>query len=866
LSHAAPPPAPPRTRRRGTRRSVFVVERLSRWLITAGGLGTILAVSLVFLFLASVVVPLFLPASVRESARAPAANAWRETPPERIAVDDYMGVGWTYFPDGSVEAFRLDTAESLSRRALFEGPGPTASSVSTQDGSALFGFADGTIRFGSIRIAGRFLDANALPEALRQLPKGQQVTHEGGLVERTPDGRLRHQALDASFDKTVRLEPPSKVVLLDHATYGENVRFAAITEDGRLITQGTRGRRDMLTGEVTYTFTGGEVRIPQLKGREPPRHVLISGVGDSTYVIWEDGFTVRADTRDLSAPEVVEMLDLVPEPGARLTALAFMIGRTTLVVGDSLGRVRGWFRIKPEDAGTKDGAILVMAHDLERGSAPVTALATSHRSRMLAAAYGDGGVRLFQMTTGKTVADAEVPAEAPLRSITLSPKDDGLVGTNGRNLFLWHVESKHPDATLASLFRPVWYEGYQSPAHAWQSSSGTDDFEPKFGLWPLVAGTMKATFYSLLFGAPLAILAAIFTSEFLSGRTKARVKPVIETMASLPSVVLGFLAAIVFAPWAEGRVPALLSMFVTLPFTLLLGANLWQALPGQGRGRIRAWRALFLFVASATGVGLGFVVGPVAERFLFEGDIKLWLDGQTGTGTGAWMFLMLPVSSLLVAGAMAMLVNPTLRRISRDWGASAMARSELVKFLLGFVATVGLALFLSWILNWFWDPRGSFVGTYVQRNAMIVGFVMGFAIIPIIYTISEDALSGVPEHLRAASLGAGATQWQTAVRIIIPTAMSGIFSALMVGFGRAVGETMIVLMAAGNTPVLEWNVFNGFRTLSANIAVEMPEAVQESTHYRTLFLAALVLFAMTFVVNTVAEAVRLRVRRKAYEL
>jgi phosphate transport system permease protein len=178
-------------------------------------------------------------------------------------------------------------------------------------------------------------------------------------------------------------------------------------------------------------------------------------------------------------------------------------------------------------------------------------------------------------------------------------------------------------------------------------------------------------------------------------------------------------------------------------------------------------------------------------------------------------------------------------------------------------------LVFSWLLTGMgWDPRGesSFLGTYVQRNALIVGFIMGFAIIPIIYTIAEDALATVPDHLRAASLGSGATPWQTAVRIIIPTAMSGLFSAVMIGLGRAVGETMIVLMAAGNTPILDWNIFNGMRTLSANIAVELPEAPKDGTLYRTLFLAALVLFAMTFVINTVAEVVRLRFRKKAYQL
>ena len=175
-------------------------------------------------------------------------------------------------------------------------------------------------------------------------------------------------------------------------------------------------------------------------------------------------------------------------------------------------------------------------------------------------------------------------------------------------------------------------------------------------------------------------------------------------------------------------------------------------------------------------------------------------------------------------------------------------------------------LFVGWLLNSSgWDPRGGIFDTYVQRDALVVGIAMGFAVIPLIYTISEDALVSVPDHLRAASLGAGATPWQTAVRVVIPPAMSGLFSAAMIGLGRAVGETMIVLMAAGNTPIMEWNVFNGFRTLSANIATELPEAVVGSTHYRTLFLAALVLFAMTFLVNTVAEAVRRRFRARYQE-
>jgi phosphate transport system permease protein len=152
--------------------------------------------------------------------------------------------------------------------------------------------------------------------------------------------------------------------------------------------------------------------------------------------------------------------------------------------------------------------------------------------------------------------------------------------------------------------------------------------------------------------------------------------------------------------------------------------------------------------------------------------------------------------------------------------------------------------------------------TYDQRNSLVVGVAMGFAVVPIIFTIAEDSLSNVPQHLRAGSLALGATRWQTALRIVLPTGSPGIFSAVMIGFGRAVGETMIVLMATGNTPVMDANIFSGFRALSANIAVELPEAPEQGTLFRVLFLAALLLFCLTFALNTVAEMVRLRLRRK----
>jgi phosphate transport system permease protein len=265
---------------------------------------------------------------------------------------------------------------------------------------------------------------------------------------------------------------------------------------------------------------------------------------------------------------------------------------------------------------------------------------------------------------------------------------------------------------------------------------------------------------------------------------KGIVKPIVEIMAALPSVVLGFLAGLWLAPMIEKIVPGLFMLPIAEVAAILLALLAWRTVPVAVRRRLK---------------------------------------------TGTEVFLLLPV--VILAAWVAMRLGAGLE--------TALLRGD----------------YRAWLLS-------TFGITYDQRNSLVVGFAMGFAVIPIIFTIAEDALSNVPPYLSAGSLALGATRWQTALRVILPTASPGIFSAVMIGFGRAVGETMIVLMATGNTPVMDWSMFNGFRALSANIAVELPEAPQGGSLYRVLFLAAFLLFALTFAVNTVAEIVRLRLRKR----
>jgi phosphate transport system permease protein len=288
----------------------------------------------------------------------------------------------------------------------------------------------------------------------------------------------------------------------------------------------------------------------------------------------------------------------------------------------------------------------------------------------------------------------------------------------------------------------------------------------------------------LLLAVPLGVLGAMYTSQFMHPRLQRIVKPSVEIMASLPSVVLGFLAGLWLAPRLEGAFTGFLLCLVAFPLAAVAAGLLVRLVPLRLRGRWPDGTEVFWFAAViALAMSGCFALGGPLETVLFDGSFSAWLLDSSGV-------------------------------------------------------------------------------RYDQRNAVVIGIAMGFAVIPIIFAIAEDAFSNVPRSLAAASRALGANRWQTVVRVVLPTASPGIFSAIMVGFGRAVGETMIVLMATGNTPILDWSAFNGFRTLSANIAVEIPEAPVGGSLYRTLFVAALLLFALTFLFNTLAEVIRHRLRQR----
>jgi phosphate transport system permease protein len=838
-----------RTRAHKTRWTVRVADRLASACITVGGIGTILAVTGVFLFLAGVVFPLF------RSGHLSSAGHGQAVSPLYAGVDEYRVCGWSLGRDGTFRTFRLDNGDVLSTQALVPADSIAAASLDAETSSIALARRDGSICLFRIAWQTDYPAADVLGPGVALTHAGECATDSNAVIERTADGSLRRQRAaltDAGKIPAIGSAAPRSI---DHLADDKGFTVATLVGDSLVVDLVTRAENEF-TGE---TATSIERRATAVPDAGTGARLLIANQGNAVCVIAASGSATLVDTR---SPEPTVIVTGNMSTGAPITAAATLIGRNTVLVGDEKGNVTAWFTA--EINGQKR---LVNPRAYRGRGAAVTTIAASARERLFVVGYADGHVRMFQATSGKRVIDTTIEPKAPVDALAFAPKTDGLLVAAGASLQHFNLDPGHPEVTLRALFRPVWYEGYAAPTHAWQSSAGTDDFEAKLGMWPLVFGTMKATFYAMLFGVPLALLAAVFTSEFVTPAARPRLKTLIESMASLPSVVLGFLAALVFAPFVQGHVASVMVGFIIVPLTLLAGAYVWQLVPAATTRRFSRFRLLIVFLTLPVSIALAAAIGPLAERMLFAGDIMAWLDGQRGNGFGGWLLLLFPLCAVAVIFAVARATGTWFRNASMTVSRSRLAGMDMGRFAVGGLGTLALAAAIGGLLTLVHaDPRGGLLGTYVQRNALVVGFVMGFAIIPIIYTIAEDALSAVPSHLRAASLGAGATPWQTAVRIVLPTAMSGLFSAIMIGLGRAVGETMIVLMAAGNTPVLQMNVFNGFRTLSANIAVELPEAVRNSTHYRTLFFAALMLFGMTFIVNTVAEIVRLRFRKRSAQI
>ena len=723
-------------------------DRLFTMVMAIGGSAVIVAILLIFIYLLYVVLPLFKDASVKPhgSFELPLA------PTELLGLDEYAETGFAVSPDGRYQFFKVSDGSSMTSGQLAPAGAGKVTAVAAGDPVShvlMVGTSDGYVVVAQVNFEVRFDGQQRVITPKLNYPLGADV-----------------QRATAAGDA---------VRLITGQSSDEEATVAVVSAKGRVVLLNAVKQTSMLDESVTLEVTRKELPLDGAK----VTHLALDIDQRELFVASSDGMLSYFNVRDKRNPVLIDRASVI-NTAQRITAMSFLSGGISLVIGDDLGHLSQWFPVRDRH----NNAQLKRVRKFEPLPAAVTGIAPEHYRKGFLASDAKGNLGLYHATAERHLSTVASGVQ-DIVATSMTPHADGvLLASKSGQVRIFDIDNPHPEVSFKALWGEVWYENRASPEYIWQSSSASSDFEPKFSLTPLTFGTLKAAVYSMLFAVPLAVLGAIYTAYFMNAPMRRIVKPSIELMAALPTVILGFLAGLWLAPLVERDLLGVLLCIPSVPAATLLCSLGMSRLPQRLKALIPdGWEALALVPVVILAIWANFALGRGLEVLFFDGSVTHWLSVEHGIG-------------------------------------------------------------------------------YDQRNSLVVAIAIGFAVIPTIFSISEDAVFSVPRHLTMGSLALGATPWQTAIKVVLLTASPGIFSGIMIGMGRAVGETMIVLMATGNTPIMDISLFQGLRALSANIAVEMPESEVNSSHYRVLFLAAMVLFLVTFIVNTMAELVRQRLRRK----
>lgn len=712
-------------------------DRLAKYFVSLGGVSVIIAIMLIFFYLLSVVVPMFESADIRQQHQYAAPGDGKTL---LLGMEEQGTMAVRFTDQGEAIFFDTATAEiKLQQKLPITSP---VSSVASNLDRIVLGLEDGTA------LIVKYVFDVSYPDDVRTLTPALEFP-------------LGEQAL--VLDESA--QPIEKITF---QISSDSVGLAAVTADKRLLFVHYSKQTSFITEEVTIEL---ETRVEQ-QFTTAISDIALKPDLENLYAASADGVLLhyRIDQQGIElAPREIPF----EQP---ISQMQLLLGGNSLLVGLENGEVQQWMLVR-----TDTSEELTYIRNFHEALVSVENIETEQRRKGFAVADRQGGVTLYYSTSQRTLAHINT-ATARIYEMAWSARAEHLLAVDeNEQLYFYHVDNEFPEVSWDVLWGKVWYEGYDEPDYIWQSSASTNEFEPKYSLVPLSFGTLKAAFYAMLFAIPVAILGAMFTAQFMAPKMRQTVKPSIEIMEALPTVILGFLAGLWLAPYVEAHLAGVFALLLLLPFAFILFAAMWMLVPNKSV--FEGWEAALLIPVVLLMIWLATNISSPLEQLFFDGDMRKYM--------------------------------------SNEWGL-----------------------------------------TYDQRNSLVVGLIMGFAVIPTIFSIAEDALFSVPQHLIRGSLALGASRWQTMMRVVIPAASPALFSAVMMGFGRAVGETMIVLMATGNTPLMDMSIFQGMRTLAANIAVEVPEAEVASTHYRILFLAALILFLFTFIFNTLAEVIRHRLRKR----
>ncbi|MEL0630123.1 ABC transporter permease subunit [Psychromonas aquatilis] len=721
-----------------------VKDKLVKYGVTSGGSLVLVTLLLIFGYLLYVVFPIFAPVSMEESTSFKRQDT---SAIFALGIDEQNEVAYQMDEQGLLSFYSLrdrDLGKSLLQYKAFDDVQRISK---TMPANGIFAL---TNQHGDVKIV--------KPDFATSYPN---------------DTRLITPEVDFPLgeENFVVSDNGQAITNLAFEMNEENAAIAAVQEDEKGLYLLLTAEVNFMTDEVNWTKESFELpsfphKVDQLLLTPNLRKLFVRSGND--LLVYD-----VSDTDDIRISSAFK----INAEGANVMSIQLLTGASSILVANDNGVITQWFEVLSDNKRE-----FTFIRDFEAPQA-VTSIVSEYFRKGFITTTKNGEISFYHATGHAELLTEKVTNTDSLVA-AVSPRANSVLIADSDQIKLFHVDNEHPEITWSALWQEVWYEGYPEPQYVWQSTSASDDFEAKMSLVPISFGTIKAAFYAMLFAVPIAISAAIYTAYFMAPSIRGYIKPTVEIMEALPTVILGFLAGLWLAPIVENQLPGIILLLITLPLSILVAAVIWTNLPKSMADKVNEGVLPLILLPILLAAGyFSIAFSETLELWLFDGNTRVYLTNELGID-------------------------------------------------------------------------------FDQRNSLIVGIAMGFAIIPTIFSIAEDAIFSVPKSLTMGSLALGATRWQTMVKVVILTASPGIFSAVMMGMGRAVGETMIVLMATGNTPIMDWNIFEGMRSLSANIAVEMPESEVGSSHYRVLFLAAFVLFIFTFFFNTLAEFVRQRLREK----
>ncbi|MBT4147251.1 MAG: ABC transporter permease subunit, partial [Gammaproteobacteria bacterium] len=649
-----------------------IKDQLARYAIVTGGLGVIVAIGLIFFYLMYVVYPLFVSAEAHELARyqVPEASAGKTL---FLISEEQNEVAVRFTDQGKAVFFAVDSGAVLKTE-----------SVGVPDGVAITSFTVGSPAQGFVVYG---LDNG-----------GVIVVRHRYRITYPNDKRLITPQLKFPLGREALQIDPQGQAIIDIAfrSNESGSTFAARTADQRVLLTNFSKEESLFADDDSFERIDATLDV----NAENLAYLLLDKEQRNLYLSTQDGDLSLFNISDKQHPVLVQHTQIM-NVGEQLTSLVFLTGELSLLAGDNKGFVSQWSLVR--DA--MNHYSLQKLRVFKVSELPVMAIAAEQRRKGFMVIDADGVAGVYHSTAERQLLTEKVISAVP-ELLVIAPRANAFLLEDSEGMIeVWAIDNEHPEVSIKSIWQEVWYESYPQPDYIWQSSSSNNDFEPKYSLTPLVFGTLKAAFYAMLLAVPLAIMGAIYTAYFMAAPLRRVVKPSIEIMEALPTVILGFLAGLWLAPFIEEHLMAVFSITLVLPVAVLLFAFSWQFLPEKLRLKVpEGYDAALLIPVILLATLFAYKISAPLEMLLFNGNIIGWFNNELGIG-------------------------------------------------------------------------------YDQRNSLVVGIAMGFAVIPTIFSITEDAIFSVPKHLSVGSLALGATPWQTMTRVVILTASPGIFSAVMIGLG-----------------------------------------------------------------------------------